>query len=219
MKDKVVIFGNTEYSFMIAEYIRQFCNVCVSAFVINKDYISESQFHGIDVVAFEDIENKFKSDEVDFILGLGYKSMNTIREKIYISIKEKDYNVASFVHPSAVVETNDLGEGNIILSGAYIGPNSRIGNANIIWNGCNISHNVTIGDYNYFSPSATLGGFAQVGNNCFFGLGSVIRSSVSVADKTLIGAGTYLNNSTEVFDVYVPQRALKLNHKSTDMNL
>lgn len=219
MKNKVVIFGNTEFSYMLAEYIQRFYNACVAAFVVNKAYITASKFHGIDVFDFEDIEDKFKTDEVDFVLGIGYKSMNKIREQIYVEIKAKGYNVASFVHPNAVVETEDLGEGNIILSGAYIGCGSKLGNANVIWNGCNISHNATIGDYNYFAPSTTLGGFVQVGNNCFFGLGSVVRSSVFVADETLVGAGCYLNNSTDEFDVYVPERALKLKYKSFDMNL
>ncbi|MBE6737523.1 MAG: acetyltransferase [Ruminococcaceae bacterium] len=219
MKKKIIVFGNTEYSYMIADYIQRLCEAEIAAFCVNEKYISNPAFYGIPVVPFESVEERFSPESVEFVLGLGYKSMNTIREKVYNIIKEKGYRIASFVHPTAVVETDDLGEGNIILSGAYIGYGTKIGNANVFWNGCNIAHNVQIGDYNYFAPSVTFGGFTVVGNNCFFGLGSTVKNRLYIADKTLVGAGAYLNTSTDTYDVYVPARTVKLEHKSTDMGI
>lgn len=219
MKNNVIIFGNTEYSYMLAKYIEETNISKVIAFTVDKEFISNSYLHEFSVIPFENIEDSFSLDDVEFIIGVGYKSMNSVRESIYKRIKSKNYRIGNFVHPNAVVEANQIGEGNVILSGAYIGKNTVIGNGNIFWNNCNISHDAVIGDFNYFAPSTTFGGFVTVSNRCFFGLGSIVKNGLSVLDSTLVGAGAYLDKNTDPYDVYVPAKSLKLKYKSTDMNI
>lgn len=219
MKKNIIIFGNTEYAYMIANYIKEFNDHKILAFTVDEKYITSQFFHNIPVIPFENIEKHFSLDNVEFVIGIGYKAMNSVRESIYKRIKEKNYLVGGFIHPTAVVETTEIGEGNIILSDAYIGKNANIGNANIFWNKSNISHDATIGDYNYFAPSVTFGGFVNVQNNCFFGLGCIVKNGLTISDSSLIGAGTYLDRNTEPFDVFVPERSVKLKYKSTNMNI
>ena len=219
MKRDIVIFGNTEYSYMIAKYMSEINGNRILAFTVNKKYIDKPYFHEYPVVPFEEIEKLFSPDDAEFIVAVGYKAMNSVREAIYNQIKLKNYRIGSFIHPNSNVEAAKLGEGNIILSGAYIGRGTVIGNANIFWNKCNISHDAVIGDFNYFAPSAVLGGFVKISNKCFFGLGSIVKNGVSISDSTLIGAGAYIDRSTAPADVYVPARSVKLSYKSSEMNI
>lgn len=219
MNKDIIVFGNTEYSYMIAKYIEELNGNKIIAFTVDKQYIDKPYLHELPVIPFENIENQSAIENVEFIIGVGYKSMNSVREKIYNILKKKNYQVGSFIHPKAIIETNNIGEGNIVLSGAYIGKNVEIGNANIFWNNCNISHDISIGDFNYFAPSSTFGGFVNIKNNCFFGLNCIVKNGISVSSSSLIGAGAYLDVDTDPFDVYVPPRSLKLKYKSVDMNI
>ena len=219
MKKDIIIFGNTEYSYMIAKYIESFNDNKILSFTVDKAYIRELNLHGIKVIPFEDIEEHACLDNVEFIIGVGYKAMNSVREDIYNRLKKRKFKIGSFFHPNAVIETTDIGEGNIVLSGAYIGVGSKIGNCNIFWNNCNISHDANIGDFNYFSPSATFGGYVNVNDNCFFGLNCTVRNNVFIAKNTLVGAGAYIDRDTELGAVYVPNRTIKLKYQSRDINI
>ena len=219
MSKKFIIFGNIEYSYMIAKYIEETTDDKVLAFTVDKKYIDKPCFNEFPVIAFEEIENHYSSKEAEFIIGIGHKSMNSVREDIFNRIKSKGYNIGNFIHPKAIVEASEIGEGNIILCGAYIGKNAKIGNANIFCNNCNISHDAVIGDFNYIAPSVTFGGFVNVENKCFFGLGAIVKNGLSIANSTLIGAGAYIDKDTEPCDVYVPARAVKLKYKSFEMNI
>lgn len=219
MKTKIIIFGNTEYSYMLAKYIEDTNHGSVLAFTVDKQYINEPHLHEFDVIPFEEIKNYYSDNDIEFIIGIGYKSMNSVREAIYNKIKRNNYKVGTFIHPNAIVEASEIGDGTIVLSGAYIGKNAKIGVANIFWNHCNISHDAIIGDFNYFAPSTTFGGFVTVKNKCFFGLGSIVRNGLTISDSTLVGAGAYIDTNTEPHGVYVPARSTKLQHKSLDMNI
>ena len=219
MDKKIVIFGTTSYSYMLSQYIHENRLGSVVAFMVNKDYMEDkTSFFEYPLFPFEQIEGFCDMQSTEILIGLGYHSMNTSRERIFKEVREKGYKIAQLIHPSSIIETTDIGEGNIILSGVYIGKNSKIGDANIFWNNCNISHDARIGNFNYFSPSFTSGGFVTIDNNCFFGINSAVRSSVKISNKTLVGAGCYLNSNTNPEDVYVPARATRLKHKSTEMN-
>lgn len=219
MKKDAVIFGNTEYSYMLAKYMEELGERRILAFTVDAQYITEAALHEYPVVPFEEIEDRFSMDEVEFIIGIGHKSMNSVRESIYNRLKAKNYAIGSFIHPKATVAAEAIGEGNIILDAAYIGKNAKIGNANIFWNNCNVSHDAVIGDFNYFAPSATFGGFVTVGDKCFFGLGCIVKNGLSIADSTLVGAGAYIDCNTQTGDVYVPARSVKLKYKSSEMNI
>ena len=145
--------------------------------------------------------------------------MNTIREKIYKEIHKKGYEVESFIHPTALIESKKIGEGNIILEKSFVGPHAVIGNGNIIWNGVNISHDAIIGDFNCFSASTTIAGNVTIKNNCFFGINSCVKNELKISDKTLLGAGCFLNSNTNEEDVFVNEKAaVKLPIKSTQMS-
>lgn len=218
MNKKVIIFGTTCFSIMLAEYVEKFTDDEVVCFTINEEYIKDNEIMGLPVIGFENIEKKYNTSEFKILNTVGYKEMNTIREKIFYEIEKKGFEVACFIHPSALINANEIGTGNIILENVFIGPHTNIGNGNIIWNGVNISHDGNIGNFNCFGASTTLAGNVTVRNNCFFGINSSVKNELIVADKTLLGAGCFLNKNTKEEDVYITEKpTVKLDVKSSQI--
>ena len=217
-KRKCIMFGLTTFAEMVRYYVEKYTDIEVIAYTVDAKYKKENIYDGLPVVAFEDMDGIYPSDESLVIIGLGYSKMNDLRKQKFIQVKEKGYKIEGFIHPSVIQDIGERGEGNIIFEGAVLGYNVKLGDGNIIWNGCNISHESVIGDFNHFSAGTTLGGKTIVKNNCFFGMNSVIRGPKIVEDYTLVGAGCYINNDTKAYGVYVPARSICLeNKKSTDM--
>lgn len=218
MSKKIIVFGTSCFSIMLKEYVERFMNREVVAYAVNKNFIKENYIDNIPVVAFEDIEFTYNPEEYSFINAMGYMQMNCVRERIANEIKNKGYELENFIHPSAMVYTKEIGEGNIILENVFVGPHTIIGNGNIIWNGVNISHDGKIGDFNCFAASTTIAGNVEISNNCFFGINCSIKNDINISSKTLIGAGCFLNKNTEEEDVYVLEKPCKkMNIKSMDI--
>lgn len=168
----------------------------VACYTVDAKYYKEKKYCDQPVYPFEDIHNCLDVDKTEFVLGLGYSSMNQICERKYMECKERGFNVHTFVSPFAIVYTENIGEGSIIMPGAYIGPYSKIGIGNVIRAHCTLSHHDTIGNFNWIADGCTLGGGVIVDDNCFIGLGSTIRNEVTIAEKTFVGAHSYVSNNT-----------------------
>lgn len=217
MSKEIIIFGTSSFSILIAEYLKKFTNNKIIAFTVNKEYINDTKIMDLPVLEFEDIEEKYNPSKYSFINTIGYTQMNTVREKIFNDIKKKGYKIEGFLHPSANIYADEIGEGNIILENAFLGPHTIIGNGNIVWNGVNISHDAKIGNFNCFAPSTTIAGNVTIKNNCFLGTNCTIKNGLIISDKTLIGAGCFLNKDTNEEDVYVSGNlSKKLDIKSSD---
>ena len=217
MAKKIIIFGASSFSTMIAEYIKRFTDKEIVAFTVNKEYLKNSQLINLPVIEFENIEEKFNPSDYSFINAIGYTKMNTVRENIFYNIKEKGYTIEEFIHPSANICADKIGEGNIILENVFIGPHAIIGNGNIIWNGVNISHDAQIGNFNCIAPSTAVAGNVTIKNNCFLGINSSIKNGLTISNKTLIGASCFLNKDTNEEDVYIIENSAKrLDIKSSD---
>lgn len=217
MPKQIIIFGTSCFSIMIAEYIKKFTTHKIVAFTVNKEYIKDTKIMNLPVLEFEDIEKTYNPSKYSFVNTIGYTQMNTVREKIFNEIQKKGYKIEGFLHPSANIYADKIGEGNIILENAFIGPHTVIGDGNIIWNGVNISHDAKIGNFNCFAPSTAIAGNVTIKNNCFLGTNSTIKNGLTVSNKTLIGAACFLNKDTNDNDVYVSENlAKKLDIKSSE---
>lgn len=211
--EKCLIFGQNYFSEMMCEYIERYTDQEVVAYTVNRKYIQENMLGNIPIIPYEELEQIWKPEEVSILVTAGYRGMNELRRKISNDVKEKGYDLQSFIHPSATIYADRIGEGNIILENVILGMHSQIGNGNIVWNGVNVSHHVQIRDYNFLAPSSVVGGNTYIGNNCFLGLNATVKGGLRVNDYTLIGASAYLDRDSRKYDVYVPGKREALEGK------
>lgn len=172
------------------------------------------------LVFFEEIDSIYPKDTYSFFVCVGYTRMNEGRKQAYLRIKEKGYQVLTYIHPTALVQTDQIGEGSLIFENVTIGSFCSVGLCNIFYPCSYVAHHTHVGDFNFFAISCSIAGHVTVNNQCFFGNNSATKNGIVIASKTLIGAGAYLADNTNECDVIVPKRSYKLENKlSTEIEL
>lgn len=213
----LIIYGNSDFSRLLKWYIENDDSRKVVAFCTEKEYLNGDYLEDLPVIDFDMIELLYPPEEFDILLGVGYKKMNDIRKRIYYSCKQKGYKIASYFHSSTLINSEDIGEGNIILEQSLISPFVTIGNCNLIWNNVSIAHDDKIGDFNTISGMAGIAGKVTIKNNCFLGKGCIVSDHLTINDYALIGAGAFVGQNIPQYSVVAATKGVILvGKKSTD---
>lgn len=209
-----IIYGISDLAEKLYFMLRE-SSIKIDAFTVNQKYMTKSEINHIPVLPYEGIRKDVKEKEI--YLAVGYRNMNRNRERIYYEVKNDGFQVLSFIHHTASVSTEILGEGTLIFEGVVIGPYAKLGNGNICYPGSLIAHHTIIGDFNFFAISSSVAGNVVVGDRCFFGNNSCTKDGIKISNETLVGAGTYISSSTEFGESIVPARSVALNKKSIEL--
>ncbi len=218
------IYGTTDLAenlfYLLAED-----NVEITGFVVERKYITDEckavSFKGeirkLPVIAFEELEAHYRKEEIAIYLCIGYTNMNRARREKFAEIKKRGYRIENYIHRTACVETDKLGEGNLIFEQAYIGMFAEIGNGNIVYPKALIAHHTEVGDFNYFAISTSVAGHVTVSDENFFGNNSATKDKITIGNRNLIGAGAYVQQDLSDENVLVPERSIIIkDKKSTD---
>ena len=191
----------------------------VVGFVVDDQYKDRNMFCALPVTVFSEVKYTFPSAKYTVLAAISGTSMNSLRADVFSRCKAERYEMYSFIHPSAQVDTTRWGEGNIILSHVCIEHSCVLGDGNFIDYHASINHDCVLGNFNYIAAGSVILGRVHIGNYCFLGANCTLRDMITVQDNTLIGAGAYIDHSTEIGDVFVPARSVKLNRKSNEIRL
>lgn len=144
--------------------------------------------------------NDFKLDEfkdLHFIPTLGYLSKN-LKYKILDYLIEHDYNMFSFIHPTAFVSKfATIGKGVFIYPLCNIDQGAFISDGCVILNSSIIAHDTHVGKCCYLSPGVCLSGFVEIGELTFIGSASSVTNNVKVGKNSTIAIGTCLTKSID----------------------
>jgi sugar O-acyltransferase (sialic acid O-acetyltransferase NeuD family) len=204
MTKEIIIFGVGKIADVIQFHMREESGMTVKAFTVDAKYITEPEFNGLPVVAFENIEALYPPDKYAFFVAIGYHDLNAVRAAKVKEVEDKGYEVISYIHPNSGVPKDlvhgkncfvmnnvsihprvVLGDNVFVWSGAMIGHHSNIGNDCWLTSSCNISGNVTIGNNAFIAVNATIGHSVTIGNNCFLGANTLVVKSLE-DDKCVI---------------------------------
>lgn len=209
---ELIILGTTMYSATTRKILEKE-GVRVLGYSTYRDYIQENEYDGLPVYPFEELDFIFGVGEFMVINTIGYSNMNKIREKVYYDTKKKGYKLYTFISKSALVYTDDIGEGSLIMPNAYIGPYVKLGACCVVNPGTQLSHHITMGNFNFIGRGVIVGGDVEICNNCFIGLHSTIKNKVRISNFTIVGSGSNVIKSTEENCVYVGNPARKVEGK------
>lgn len=156
--------------------------------------------------------DSYPPDRYDVFIGFLRKDLMSLRSERFNEVRSLGYNLPNLIQPSACVY-GSLGQGNLLMAGAMIGPRSHIGNGNVLWQNCVLSHDNEIGDFNNISPTASFSGYSKTGSHTLIGNGAVLNNHVSVGDWALVGAGAYARKDVPSGCVLVPPQSYILEEK------
>lgn len=88
---KNVIVGNGIHATLVKGYIEELGNIKIDAFVVEKGFIDKPLLEGCPVVSLEDLIDNYPKDNCKLYMGIGYKHMGYIREKLFKILKKEGY--------------------------------------------------------------------------------------------------------------------------------
>ncbi|HRH40433.1 MAG TPA: acetyltransferase [Pyrinomonadaceae bacterium] len=217
MKKKVVLFGVGNLTDVLFYYYQKFNLADVVAFTIDEVYKKDETHCGLPIIGFEEIETKFQPSNYELLIPLSPNKMNKLREAKFLQAKQKGYDLANFVHPSAIIESSLIGENNIVLEDVILQPFSQLDDNNVIWSKTYVGHHCKIGSNNWISANTTIGGESVVENNCFLGINASLKNNIVISNETFIGMGLSINRSSNPKEVFIGESLVA--HKLTSDRL
>lgn len=166
---------------------------------------SEATFHGVPIV-------RVLPREGQFIVAVGQVRAALTRERIWNEAVAAGLSAAvPFVEKTSLVSSEGtIGDGTVVLAGAYIGVGTTIGSNCIVNHGAIIDHDCSIADHAHVSPGAVIGGGVRIGRRSHVGIGAIVRQGITIGDDVTVGAGAVVVDDVASGStvVGVPARAL-----------
>jgi len=190
-KKKIILFGNSEFAEIAYHYFSYDSDFEVVAFCVHRKYINKEQINDLPLLAFEDIEKKYKPSDHYFFCACVYTRLNRLRTEVYQEAKKKGYNIASYISSKAFIWGNViLGEHCFIFEDNTIQPFVKLGNNIILWSGNHIGHHSIIKDNVFISSHVVISGGCSIGENCFMGVNSTINNAIIVEKDCLLSSAS-----------------------------
>ena len=217
---KVIIFGVQDFAQLAKFYLDHDSEHEVVAFSVDAQYLPETKtFEGLPVVEFETVEKSYAPSEFKFFAPMSPARMNRLRESVYQRIKEKGYELISYVSSKATVFPGvPIGDNCFILEDNTIQPFTSIGNNVVLWSGNHIGHHSVIKDHVSFTSHVVLSGHCVVESYAFFGVNATVRDRVRIAEGSFIAMAAAVTRDTEAWGVYKGNPAQKGDTLSKDLD-
>lgn len=195
--NQVVIFGVCRIAELAHFYFTHDSSNRVVAFTVDGAYVKESEFLGLPVVAFEELDGAFPAARHELFVAVSYNRMNRLRIAKFQQARAKGYRLAHYVSSRATVWPGFEPRANqFILEDNTIQPFARVGENVTLWSGNHIGHHATIGDHCFVTSHVVIAGNVTIGEGCFLGANATIREGVTIGNGCLIGAGTLVLKDT-----------------------
>ncbi len=138
---------------------------------------------------------------------------NAVRKKIVNDIANQNIIFPSLIHPSVIMDHQEvnIGEGSLITAGNILTTDISIGKHSIINLACTIGHDVVIGDYCAVMPGVHLSGNVKINKNVLIGTGARVLQNLIIDENSKIGAGSVVTKGVQSGEtvVGVPARVVK----------
>ncbi|MFW3505750.1 acetyltransferase [Aerococcus viridans] len=138
--------------------------------------------------------------DADFFVAIG---SNDVRRRFYEMIIEKQYNLATLIHPNSTIsKSTQISDGTVIMPGVIINSSTVVGKGVIFNTAATADHDNVINDYVHISPGSHLAGNVVIGKNSWIGLGANLINNIIIEDNIIIGAGSLVLKNLEEPGIY-----------------
>jgi len=218
--EEIVIFGLGDIAQIANYYFKIDSNFKVVAFTVDREFINDSYFEGLPVIPFDELLTKYPPSIFKLFIAVSYTNLNKVREKKYFESKKMGYKLVSYVSSRCTYLTQyEHGDNCFIFEDNTIQPFVEIGNNVTLWSGNHIGHHSIIHDHNFISSHVVVSGHCVINSNSFIGVNSTLGHKVEIGRENIIGAGSIITKSTKDYEVYVPEKTMKLEKSSAAIKL
>lgn len=160
-------------------------------------------------IGLEELGDLCSRRDARVVIAIGENERRAVR---FLEMKARGFDLATIVHPSAVLSPSArIGAGTVVFGGAVINADAVLGQNIIINTLASVDHDNEIGDHAHICPGVRLGGGVTVGVGTQVGIGSCVRDQTKIGAYALIGAGSVVVTDVEdaVQAVGCPARVVK----------
>ena len=121
---------------------------------------------------------------------------NRLREELHGRLTVAGFELATVVHPKAVVSPRAvIGAGCAIMAGAIVGTEAQLGAGVIVNCGAVVDHDCRVDDFGHLGVNAAMSGGSVLGRSAWMQAGSVLGYGAIVEAWRVIGSGEAVNKS------------------------
>jgi sugar O-acyltransferase (sialic acid O-acetyltransferase NeuD family) len=196
----IIIFGTGDCAQLAKMYLDKDSIHTPVAFCENEEYIKNTHVSDLPVYSFESITDYFCKTEFSFFAPI-YD--NKLREQKANEIKEKGYDLITYISSKATCWSEDVGENTFIMEDNTIQPFVKIGDNVIMWSGNHIGHHSTIENNVFFSSHVVLSGHCVVKQYSWLGVNSAIKDHIILEEGTFVAMSASVIKSTKAWTTYI----------------
>ncbi len=125
---------------------------------------------------------------------------NAVREGLMQQLIAAGFELATVVHPSAIVSPRALlGAGSSVMSGAILGTETRLGIGSIVNCGAVVDHHAIVEDYGHLGVNASMAGATVLGRGAWMQAGAVLGYGVTVPSGLTLAPGEVVDSKTKKY--------------------
>ncbi len=188
---KVILMGGGKFAGLIYAYFKNYVDfIGYLDDVYDKAYIED--VYDIPKMGKSQDIDILKKTNAEIVVAIGVDKNTNIRRKYYRYFKAQEVPLATLVHSSAQVFTDEknIGQGTIVQVNAVIDPQVKLGENCVVGRTAVISHDSSVGNNTFVSPGVILNGSVNIGDDCFIGTGSVVIQNINIGNSVVIGASS-----------------------------
>lgn len=214
---KTLLAGNAITAEILLDYLATDSRYDVAGLVVDDPYVHSGEIQGFQTIPFSELEQQYRSNDCLVIMAMGYADLNQSRESMYLRLKEKGYDIETYVHPDARIYTKEsLGNGSVILPTAVLEPHVKLGDNCMVWCNATLAHHSRVADHCWIASGAVISGKARVEKNCFIGVNATVVNEVVVGEYGVIGGGALITKRTKPSTVHLARSGEELRFSSQD---
>lgn len=202
-KRKIVIVGDSSFAEVACAMFEQDDVFDVVAFAVHAAYRKRDSLLGRPIHTIEEVASHCPPYDHLAFVALTYRNLNRVRTRLCAEMKNKGYELASYVSQRAFVARDvPVGENTFIFENNVVQPFCQIGNNVILWSGNHIGHHSVIEDNVFIASHVVVSGHCRVGRNSFMGVNATLADQVTVAPDNWIGPSALITKNTEEGAMY-----------------
>ena len=121
---------------------------------------------------------------------------NRLREELHGRLTVAGFELATVVHPKAVVSPRAvIGAGCAIMAGAIVGTEAQLGAGVIVNCGAVVDHDCRVDDFGHLGVNAAMAGSSVLGRSAWMQAGSVLGYGAIVEAGRVLGPGEAVNKT------------------------
>lgn len=212
-KDNLLIVGASSTAKQAYEFIKEYDLYEVIGFAVDSEYRSDSDFCGLPLYELDKIEDIFDMRKIKVFIAILWNRLNAERRKIYERLKEKGYQFANLISPSAKIRGKIKGGNCWIHDYVIIQLGSEIGEDCMIMAFSLIGAFSKIGSHCFLGTKSTVAGECEVGGQTFIGMNCTVFDNTRVGEKCILGACTAVKRDLENYTLVKTQTSTNIFEK------